>query len=409
MIPHNKFYVRRLPAEQPPYQIDADRYHRFDQRNNLTVGRPNWDPSVKAFTDKVSETRTRRIRVGERGYGVKDYGLFLAAGAATFEYQFATDINQSNRGMTAWQTPRQRYKLEGVPRWEGTPEDASAMVKRAARLFGADLVGIAPLNPLWIYSHAFWEDGTHKEIVFDTADTPTETDTQLIIPRTMKWVIVMGKRMNVDNIAFTPSPVGCAETHHTYGLMALLVSTVAQFLRQIGYQAIPALNDLGLNVPMAIDAGFGEQGRNGKLITPEFGPSVRLCKVITDLPLARDYPIRFGVGEFCKVCRKCADECPSNAIPKGERTWSGPNISNNPGQYTWHLNHESCRRYWAMGPGDNCTICIRSCPFTKKPGGVHDLTRAVISFAPVLNPVWRNLDDLLGYGKQQDTDRFWNG
>ncbi|MDD1750561.1 MAG: reductive dehalogenase, partial [Methanothrix sp.] len=348
----------------------------------------------------------KRILSGDTGYGVQDYSLFLAAGAVAFEY--GTGINAANRGLTAWASP-EKLPLESAPHWEGSAEDAATMVKRAARFFGADLVGIVPLNPLWIYSHASWEDGMHKEIVFDTAEAPVETDTQLVIPKTMQWVIVMGKRMDSETIGYSPAPVGCAETRATYSRMAMLVATMAQFLRGIGYHAIPSINDLGLNIPMAIDAGFGEQGRNGKLITPEFGPSARLCKVVTDLPLARDYPIRFGVGEFCQVCLKCADECPSNSISKEKRAWTGPNISNNPGHYVWHLNNETCRRYWAMGPADNCTICIRACPFTKRPGFVHDLTRAAISFVPALDPVWRNLDDLMGYGIEKDTTLFWKG
>jgi len=34
-----------------------------------------------------------------------------------------------------------------------------------------------------------------------------------------------------------------------------------------------------------VDAGLGELGRNGLLVTPEFGSRVRLCKVFTELPL----------------------------------------------------------------------------------------------------------------------------
>lgn len=406
MTSHTATFVRHLPADHPPYRIDPAVYRRFDQRNNLTVGRPNWDESIRSFTKKVGATRAKRIESGDQGYGIQDYSLFLAAGAVGFE--FGTSINHSNRGLTAWMPEEGKPAAKGA-KWEGTPEDAAAMVKRVARYLGADLVGVTPLNPLWIYSHAAWEDGTHKEIVFDDADAPIETDQQLVIPKSMQWVIVMGKRMDSDTIAYSPSPIGCAETRLTYSRMALLVATMAQFLRGIGYHAIPSLNDLGLNIPMAIDAGFGEQGRNGKLITPQFGPSVRLCKVVTDLPLARDEPIRFGVGEFCDVCLKCATECPSNSISKGERTWKGPNISNSAGQWTWHLNNESCRRYWAMGPADNCTVCIRACPFTKHPGWIHDLTRSAISTVPAFDPLWRKLDDLLGYGKERDTTKFWRG
>jgi epoxyqueuosine reductase len=402
----SRLSVSRLPPGTAPYEVDPAVYARFDQRNNMTVGRPNWDERVQAFMRRNPDTRARRIQAGRPGYGLADYSLFLSAG--TVAERLGTAINTSNRGLTAWRSLGVE-PTPGVTPWQGSPAAATAMVKRVARFYGADLAGIAPLDPRWLYSHAFWPDGAHKEIVIAPAEAPAETEQQLVIPQTMRWVIVMGMHMNPGMLSYTPSPVGCAETHATYSRMALLVACVAEFLRGIGWQAIPALNDLAASIPLAIDAGFGEQGRNGKLITPEFGPAVRLCKILTDLPLERDHPIRFGVKRFCESCRKCADACPARAIPAGEPTWSGPNLSNNPGVRAWHLDHEACRRYWALGPADNCTVCLRACPFTKGRGPIHDLVRAAISRVPRLNPVWRRLDDWLGYGRERGAGEFWRG
>ena len=39
------------------------------------------------------------------------------------------------------------------------------------------------------------------------------------------------------------------------------------------------------------------------------GPRLRLAKVYTDLPLAIDRPIEFGVQQFCLTCKKCARKC----------------------------------------------------------------------------------------------------
>ncbi len=68
-------------------------------------------------------------------------------------------------------------------------------------------------------------------------------------------------------------------------------------------------NDTALSIPQAVDAGLGELGRNGLLITPDRGPCVRICKVFADMPLAPDRPVRFGVSEFCRSCARCADAC----------------------------------------------------------------------------------------------------
>jgi len=401
-------FIRGFPAGQEPYRVNNDLYERYDQRNNLTVGRPNWDAKLQNFTSEARRTavRLKWIRSGQSGYGLQDYSLYQAAGVAN--KNLGTDENHANRGLTSWTRLRARVAdVAEVGRWEGSPSEATSLVKRVARFFGADLVGIASLDRRWIYSHAFWPDGSHKEIVFDDVDVPLEEAERMVIPEKMQWVMVLAARMDWQTVQYCPAPTGCSEVQSTYSQMAVLVAGVAEFLRGIGYQAIPSLNGVGLNIPMAIDAGLGEQGRHGKLITAEFGPSVRLCKVITDLPLVADRPIQFGVTRFCEVCRKCADACPAGAIPSGERTWSAASLSDNRGVYTWHLNNEACRKYFVLGNADPCAICIRVCPFSKSSRRVHDLTRLFISRAPVLDPVWVKLDDLLGYGRQRDAAQFW--
>jgi len=123
----------------------------------------------------------------------------------------------------------------------------------------------------------------------------------------------------------------------------------ARFIRGLGYKAIPCGNDTALSIPLAIDAGLGELGRNGLLITPEFGPRVRLSKVFTDLSLVPDEPIEFGVVEFCEKCETCARYCPSQAIIYGERTTQPHNISNNmAGQLKWPVNVDRC--FWLLDP-----------------------------------------------------------
>ena len=57
---------------------------------------------------------------------------------------------------------------------------------------------------------------------------------------------------------------------------------------------------MGITIPMAVDAGLGELGRNGLLLTEKYGPRVRLCKVFTDLPLEPDEPIDLGPSIFVK-------------------------------------------------------------------------------------------------------------
>jgi len=72
--------------------------------------------------------------------------------------------------------------------------------------------------------------------------------------------------------------------------------------------------------PIAEDAGLGTIGRIGLLITPELGPRVRLSVVTTDLPIIIDKKKKDNsVIEFCTKCKKCAEVCPTEAIPFDEQ------------------------------------------------------------------------------------------
>ena len=66
-------------------------------------------------------------------------------------------------------------------------------------------------------------------------------------------------------------------------------------------------------MPAAVDAGLGEMGRFGYLITKELGPRVRIFAVTTGLPLVADNPVDIGVedGRYSLwICRKRkADRC----------------------------------------------------------------------------------------------------
>ena len=124
------------------------------------------------------------------------------------------------------------------------------------------------------------------------------------------------------------------------------------------------MNDTALAIPLAIKAGLGEYGRHGLLITREFGPRVRLGKIFTDLPLAHDRPVRFGVQEMCEVCRACTDACPAQAIAGGDPSDEMHNRSNITGIKKWTTDAERCFRFWSNQNTD-CSICVRVCPYNR--------------------------------------------
>ena len=102
-----------------------------------------------------------------------------------------------------------------------------------------------------------------------------------------------------------------AEASLGYSRMAITNAYMSKFIKTLGYEAMScSTNDVAITIPMAMQAGLGDLGRHGLLMTPEFGSAVRISKVLTALPLIPDTPIDFGMTEFCRVCEACADKCP---------------------------------------------------------------------------------------------------
>ncbi|CAB1082630.1 Iron-sulfur cluster-binding protein [Olavius algarvensis Delta 1 endosymbiont] len=226
------------------------------------------------------------------------------------------------------------------------------------------------------------------------------------ISEDFKYAIAVAVEMDYEAIRCSPAHPASAATGTGYSRMAFTTGLLAQYIRGLGYQAIPCGNDTACSIPIAIDAGLGEIARNGLLITPQFGPRVRLAKILTDLPLVPDRPIEFGVWDFCLACEKCAKKCPSQSIMYGAPQTEPHNISNRVGILKWHINAETCLNFWAVN-GTDCSNCIRTCPFNKPAGILHDGVRWGIMHTPWLNKLFLWGDDVFGYGRKGDSVDFW--
>jgi len=271
------------------------------------------------------------------------------------------------------------------------PAAMSAKIKKVGKWFGANLVGIAEMNPLWLYSQ--WGDHNAKLAGTFKAGDPVE------LPEGFRYAVVFAIEMDYRDVQ--RSPAVCPAIDLGYSKMAFTAFHVAEFIRNLGYGAIPSGNDMGLTIPMAVDAGLGEMGRAGMLITEKYGPRVRLSKVFTDLPLEPDEPIDLGVQHFCEICGKCAEQCPGNALEKGDRTDQAIDISTNPGMLKWPVNVEKCLNWWYKSGTTGCTNCIRSCPYNKPRGSLHNTVRGILKRTSLFDRIMLWGDDIMGYGKQK--------
>jgi epoxyqueuosine reductase len=362
---------------------------RFDQKNEM-FKRSMWDPQFE---------QERKIYYGpsypkeKDGFSQEDLALFVASWYLEWGFGFGTAIH--NKGLFSWDPPQSAVRRlpPDIKRKVADPYWMSRQVKRVAKYFGASEVGISMTDRRWVYSHSYnIETGEHREFE---------------LPEECKYSISVALEMDYRLAKTSPTWLARAAEGKAYSMLPVVTSMLAQFIRGLGYRAIPSGNDSALSIPLAIDAGLGELGRNGCLITPRHGPRVRLGQVFTDLPLACDGPIRFGVIEFCEICRKCAKHCPGHAIMQGERTTQAHNICNSTGVLKWPINAEKCFSFWAQNRG-SCMNCIRVCPFNKVAGWQHEVVRWLIHHVPTLDRLILMGDELLGYGKKARAAGYWD-
>jgi len=326
------------------------------------------------------------------GYSLLEMALKNAAWWP--ELVFAQSILGGKMGFLSWDAKQwgDSRPPSGLKLSVDEPERMTRVVKKAARFFGADLVGVCELDRRWIYSYSY-----HMQ---------TKEYAPVEIPEECKYAIVTAVEMNYEGLRTSPAYPQGAATGLGYSEEAFTAGILAQFIRALGYKGIPQGNDTSCSIPLAIDAGLGELARSGLLITHEFGPRVRISKVFTDLPLVPDKPVEFGVWDFCRICGKCAANCPGQAIMSGEPTEEIHNMSNRKGLIRWPINAEKCLAFWAA-QGGSCANCIRVCPFNKTSGWLHTSVKWAVKHTRWLDPLFLRGDDLFGYGRQIKGEEFW--
>lgn len=230
-----------------------------------------------------------------------------------------------------------------------SPAEATRDLRRVAGFFGVGTLRVCAYDDRWMYKTIYSKAQDHK---------PQE------IPDDLPHVIVTAEPMDRDLIKTVPSALSGAATGLGYTFDAVAVLTLAQYIRNLGYRAFATLNDSALAIPLALQAGMGEVGRNGLLISEEYGPRLRLGKIFTDMPLEHTSPVDLGVARFCQVCDRCAKACPPKALPFGAPSVEAHSISNLKGVRKWTPIAEKCFKFWTNQNTD-CTICIRVCPYNR--------------------------------------------
>ncbi len=391
--------ARGLQKHSASKSVDAltgfevtEEFTRFNQKHDM-FNRAVWDDDVRSersrkffesyFTDLA---QFRKVE----GFQHRDYAL---RNAAWYIADFTSDLLETSQDRKEGFLDAYTMFREGATRkTESTAEENTADVKRAGEFLGADAVGVCDFDERWVYTHNY----SRQQL----------TDKEMDLPRDLTHTVVIVNEMDHQTIQTVPSALSGAATGQGYSRDIIAVLSITQYIRNLGYRAIASLNDTALSIPLAIQAGLGQYGRHGLLITPDFGPRVRIAKIFTDLPLIPDAPIDFGVTETCNICRRCTDACPVKAIPGDAPKFEiHDGVSHLKGVKKWTINAKQCFKFW-VNQGTDCSICIRVCPYNKDfSKRFNRLLRWMLSNRWRRLALW--LDAKLKYGERKTAGWWW--
>lgn len=258
-------------------------------------------------------------------------------------------------------------------------------IKALGHFLGADMTGVCEIPEYAWYSHR--ADGTPIEAVHRHA-----------------IVFVLDQGFETMEGASGDDWISGAQSMRAYLRASIISNVIAAHLRRLGHpaRAHSAADDEVVHIPLLLAAGIGELSRIGELVlNPFVGPRFKSGVVTTDLPLAPDRPIDFGLQDFCGTCTKCARECPCGAIRFGDKVMFN-------GYEMWKPDVDRCARYRITNMrGSACGRCMKTCPYNVE--GV--LAERPFQWAAMKLPFARrwiaHLDDRLGRGGINPAKKWW--
>ena len=176
----------------------------------------------------------------------------------------------------------QRTSAEIEPTADPTGEDVSELIKGKARELGFVEVGITAFDYRYVFQYKKdWVKFPHA-ICLATEQDYERTQTLPSVP---------------------------AEIAHsgTYRISSGGAMELADYIRSLGYHAQvhnPSENSSPW-IPMFVNAGLGQLGACGYLLTPHVGSRCRLIMMTTDAEVTYDQPVDYGMHAFCQVCQVC--------------------------------------------------------------------------------------------------------
>jgi ferredoxin len=170
-----------------------------------------------------------------------------------------------------------------------------------------------------------------------------------------KNAIILGMEMKWDHIKKAPSVHCEMEVFRVYNVLGEITIELTEYIKNQGYKS-EAHHPFGgklLFGPHAVATGLGIMGRNGLIITPEYGPRQRWSIITTDaeIPVIAKRDLN-EMKEFCEECGACIKNC------KGGAAYEKP-IKKEFGVIT-HIDRSKCIH--SIINNTYCSVCLKVCP-----------------------------------------------
>jgi epoxyqueuosine reductase len=298
---------------------------------------------------------------------------------AAFEEIQLQDFFQLHRETMAWMAPRYwrsylpvarrlltaRRAAHHTPRQDPQtlppPADGAELARRLkekALEYGLSAVGVAPYDPKYTFEQHQGKVAGDRMVVcvLEQPHEPTQ-----LAPSCM-----------AENVALT-----------TYAELLEKMLKLTAWLQSLGYKArCEDYEGESIYIHYGVQAGLGQLGLNGQLLTPQAGSRCRLAGITTNAPLAFDGPVDYGIEGVCDRCQICARRCPAGAIPVNRKEYRGV--------VKPKLNTKRCLPLVAQA--DGCAICMKVCPVQ-----AFGLTGVIEEFERTGKILGKDTDELEGY------------
>ena len=258
-------------------------------------------------------------------------------------------------------------------------EDLRAEAKR----LGLSKVGFAPFDPKYVYDRAANQATTQFDSKTVYSPAPRSAGAGGAISEGSVIVCVLEQDWGLTQTI--PSTRCERGVMRTYSELITRAAALVEYLHERGFEA--QLHGPGgalVSIHYAVEAGLGQLGLNGQLLTPETGSRCRITLITTNAKLVHGQPVDYGIHAICDACQLCVKRCPPGAIPKRRSEHRGITKAK--------IKPERCAPVMAQAHG--CAVCMKVCPVQRY--GLAAVTKHFVENRGAI--LGKGTDELEGYG-----------